>query len=100
MRPPKCGRSCPRRSRRSRSFAERIDDKPGRRGARVLLLAGDEVAVANRVPLEAALDDEVRAWDLAGLGLDVERLNRLADVLIGVGLLAVGESCPGTALHE
>jgi hypothetical protein len=49
-------------------------------GAGVLLLAGDQLAVACRVRGESAVHDEVRAGQLAGFVLDVEWLDRPADI--------------------
>src|SRR5512139_288542 len=49
------------------STPQRLDDQPGRRGARVLLLSGDEQAVADRELAELLVDDEVRALDPARL---------------------------------
>src|SRR5512139_3194610 len=45
------------------SAPQRLDDQPGRCRAGVLLLAGDEQAVADRERAEPLVDDEVRALD-------------------------------------
>src|ERR671923_53096 len=75
-------RTASRSERRPSAIVALMPPPPGllprRRRARVLLLAGDQVAVAHRVRLEAATHDEVRAGEPARLVLDPERLDRAA----------------------
>src|SRR5262245_19551373 len=84
----------PRNFRERPLGPERGDDQPGGRCARVLLLAGDEVAVAHRVRPEASLDDEVGVAQLPRFVLDPERLDPAADEVVGELLLGVGEAGP------
>src|SRR5919106_6519657 len=76
------------------SDSERLDDQAGSGGARVLLLAGDQEAVANRVRFEARGDDEVGAAERFRFLLDPEGLNLLSHELVDVVLLGVRESRP------
>src|SRR5262245_42451267 len=79
---------------------QRLDDQAGGGRARVLLLAGDEKAVADGVRLEARGDDEVRALKLLCLVLDPEGLDPLSDALVDVVLFGVREAGPGLPFDE
>src|SRR5262249_44991425 len=94
------------RSKRPRAVAdlgsntERLDDQASGGRARVLLLAGDEKAVAYGVRLEARGDYEVRALKLLCLVLDPEGLDLLSDELVDVVLFGVREAGPGLPFDE
>src|SRR5215472_7295217 len=77
--------------------AERLDHEPRHRATRILLLSGNEVAVANRVRLETSGYDEIRACQLFRLILDMKRLNALAHEFVGVLLFGIGKAGPGLA---
>jgi hypothetical protein len=68
----------------ARLDAQRLDEQPGGGRAGVLLLPGKQMSVANGVRFEAAADDEVGVGNLLRFVLDAERLDALADVLVGV----------------
>ena len=70
------------------------------RGAGILLLTGDEVAVAQGEGFEAACGDEVGLGQFAGFFLDPEGLDAVTDEAVGEILFAVGKAGPGAALHE
>src|SRR5512133_2473403 len=83
----------------SRSDSQRLDDQPRHRGARVLLLTRDQVAVANREGPKQASDDEVGA-EPPSLVLDSKRHHLLSDRLVGEILLDVGEAGHRLALDQ
>src|SRR5262249_28840805 len=82
------------------SNSERLDDEPSGRSTRVLLLAGDQVPIPDRVGLEATVDDEVRVFELARLVLDPKGLNPAAHVPVHEPFLGVGEPGPALARNE
>src|SRR5581483_3409015 len=61
---------------------------------------GNQVAVAYRMRLESARNDEVGIAELARLVFDPEGLNALADELVRIVFFRVGKPGPGPALHE
>jgi hypothetical protein len=91
---------CMARSRRtSGSDSEGVDHELGDVGAGVLLLAGDELVVADREGLEEAGLNVVGA-PLSGLVLDPEGHHALADGGVAEVLLDVGEAGDGLALDQ
>ena len=64
------------------------------------MLAGDQVAVTHRVRFETTRYDEVGSRNLLRFILDPERLNSLANKVVGIGLFGVSKVSLGLSIDE
>ena len=72
----------------------------GSGSTRKLLLARNQIAIANGKRLEHRLHDKVCVRQLARLLFDPERLDFLTDKVIGELFLCIGKTGPGLTLHQ
>src|SRR5829696_7729156 len=79
------------------SDPQRLDHQPCGRRTRVLLMPGDQIAVAYGVRLEGPAHDEVGVVELLRLVLDPERLDPPSDEFVRGALFGVGEPGPDLA---